>query len=193
MFRLSALGAIALFAVAACNKSEHKVQNASMQANKKSVTIGISQEPDTLFMPFKEMMASEEVARVGNYTLTIYDANWKLRPWAAKEIPTLQNGKLELFTENGAQKMRTTWELRDEFAWPDGEPLTADDFVFAYQVLKDPTQEVIDRTVVEKIEKMESKGDKRKTLVVTWKEPYAYYHNFRHHEPLPRHLLESIY
>jgi peptide/nickel transport system substrate-binding protein len=160
---------------------------------KKSITIGISQEPDTLWMIFKEMMASEEVARPTSYTLTIFDENWKLVPWAAKEIPTLENGGLELFEEGGVKKMRSTWHIKDEFYWSDGTPLTADDFIFTHEVIMDPSQPVIDRSVDEKIEKMESKGDDKKTLVVTWKEPYAYYHNYRQHSCLPKHIVEPMY
>lgn len=168
-------------------------EEAQAVGGKKTLTIGISQEPDSLFIPFKEMMASEEVARSGDYSLTRFDENWRIVPFAAKEIPSLENGQLELFKENGVDKMRTTWLLRDDFFWPDGTPLTADDFVFTFKVYKDPKQEIVDRTTVEKIEKMESKGDDKKTLVVTWKEPYAYYHNYRQHEAIPKHLVEPIY
>lgn len=162
-------------------------------AQKKSITIGISQEPDSLFIPFKEMMASEEVVRAGTYTLTYFDENWRIVPWAAKEIPSIENGQLELFTDNGVQKMRTTWHIKEDFRWPDGTPLTAQDFVFTHKLFIDPNQEVIDRTTVEKIEKMESKGDDNRTLVVTWKEPYAYFHNYRQHEAVPKHLVEPLY
>jgi peptide/nickel transport system substrate-binding protein len=178
-----------------CNFQKHEKSqvNASKSSQHSSLTIGISQEPDSLFMPYKEMMASEEISRVGTYTLTIFDEKWKLIPWVAKEIPTLENKKLELFHEDGQLKMRSTWELKDDFFWADGKPLTADDFVFTYEIYKDPSQEIIDRTVIEKIEKMESKGKDRKILVVTWKEPYAYYHNYRQHEAVPKHIVEPIY
>jgi len=165
----------------------------TLKTTKNLITIGISQEPDSLFVPFKEMMASEEVVRVGNYTLTIFDEKWNLVPWVAKEIPTEKNGKLVLYVENGQPKMKATWVIRDEFFWADGKPLTADDFVFAHRVFSDPTQEIIDRTAILKIEKMEAAGADRKTLIVTWKEPYAYYHNYRNHEALPRHIVEPIY
>lgn len=170
--------------------------NAKAQAEppqKKSITIGISQEPDSLFIPFKEMMASEEVVRAGNYTLTHFDENWRIVPWAAKEIPSVENGQLELFSENGVAKMRTTWHIKEDFKWPDGTPLTADDFIFSHKVLMDPNQEVVDRSTDEKIEKMESLGDDKRTLVVTWKEPYAYFHNYRQHDAIPKHLVEPLY
>lgn len=160
---------------------------------KKSITIGISQEPDSLFIPFKEMMASEEVVRAGNYTLTHFDENWRIIPWAAKEIPSAENGQLEIFTENGVTKMRTTWHIKEDFNWPDGTPLTAEDFVFTHKLTMDPNQEVVDRSVDEKIEKMEALGDDKRTLVVTWKEPYAYFHNYRAHDAVPKHLVEPLY
>ena len=176
-----------------CNKTNKQAALSENQPHPSTITIGISQEPDSLFMPFKEMMVSEEIVGAGNYTLTIFDENWKLIPWAAKEIPTLANKKLELFTVNGQQKMRSTWEIRDDFFWADGKPLTADDFILGYEIGKDPSQEIIDRTVIEKIEKMESLGEDHKTLVVTWKEPYAYYHNYRQHMALPKHIIDPIY
>ncbi len=181
--------------LSSCEGCQNKSSGTENQAQpaKKSITIGISQEPDSLFIPFKEMIASEEVMGAGYYTLTIFDENWRLVPWAAKEIPTLENGQLETYTENGLKKMRTTWHLRDDFFWPDGKPLTAEDFVFAQKIYMDPTLEILDRTTSEKIEKMEAKGEDKRTLVVTWKEPYAYYHNFRQHEALPKHMLEPLY
>jgi peptide/nickel transport system substrate-binding protein len=189
--RLSLLSLFFVYSCGGCQKKAEKP--VSHEGVKNTLTIGISQEPDSLFIPFKEMMASEEVVRAGIYTLTQFDENWRLVPCAAKEIPTRENGQLELFTENGVEKMRTTWHIREDFVWPDGVPLTADDFVFANKIYNDPSQEVLDRTVVEKIEKMEAEGADRRTLVVTWKQPYAYYHNYRQHEALPKHIVEPIY
>lgn len=174
------------------NKTIEQASNA-VRDHKKRLTIGLSQEPDSLFVPFKEMMAAEEVIRAGNYTLTQFDENWRIVPFAAMEIPSFENGLLELFSENGVQKMRTTWHIRKEFKWPDGVPLTADDFIFTHKLLMDPNQEIIDRSTDEKVEKMVSAGDDKRTLVVTWKEPYAYFHNYRQHEAVPKHLVEPIY
>lgn len=175
-----------------CQKRASPEKTAEAE-HKKTITIGISQEPDSLFIPFQEMMASEEVVRAGTYTLTRFDENWRIVPWAAKEIPSKENGQLELYKENGVEKMRTTWHIRDDFFWSDGKPLTAEDFVFTNLLYQDKNQEVINRSVVEKIEKMESVGPDKKTLVVTWKEPYAYFHNYRQHEAVPKHIVEPLY
>ena len=180
---------LALLVLASCDSCEKKTNI----PRKKSLTIGIAQEPDSLFIPFKQMMASEEIVRAGIYTLTYFDENRKLIPWAAQEIPSLKNGLLKLYTENGAPKMRTTWRIRNDFFWPDGRPLTAEDFVFTNKLYQDPKQEILDRTVVELIQNMSAQGPDKKTLVVTWKQPYAYYHNYSQHEALPKHLIEPLY
>lgn len=179
--------------IGSCQSCQKKSSLGEGANKKRSIVIGLSQEPDSLFMPFKEMMASEEVVRAGNYTLTIFDENWRLIPWAAKEIPSLKNGLLSIFKENGEEKMKTIWHIRDDFFWPDGTPLTADDFIFTHKIYTDPKQEIVDRTVSEKIEKMEKEGEDKKTLVVIWNQPYAYFHNYRQHEALPKHIVEPIY
>jgi peptide/nickel transport system substrate-binding protein len=186
---LKALPSLILLVFISCESCEKK-QN--FQA-KKNLTIGITQEPDSLFIPFKQMMASEEIIRAGIYTLTYFDENRRLVPWVAKEIPTRKNGLLELYTKNGVAKMRTTWRIRNDFFWPDGRPLSAEDFVFTHKLYMDPSQEILDRSVVELIETMEALGEDKKILRVTWKQPYAYYHNYSQHEALPKHIIEPLY
>lgn len=179
-----------------CSKSSSQgtaATDAMGPKDPRSITIGIAQEPDSLFQPFKEMMASSEVLGLGTYTLTQYDENWTLVPWAAKSIPTQENGGLVVYEENGKTKMRATWVIRDDFFWSDGTPLTGDDFLISHEIYLDPKQEVIDRSVDEKIEKMEILGKDRKTLVVTWKEPYAYYHAYGQHGAIPNHIIRPVF
>lgn len=54
-----------------CHPGHSKISKGPSRPN--TITIGISQEPDSLFSPFKEMMVSEEIMRVGTYTLTVFD------------------------------------------------------------------------------------------------------------------------
>ena len=177
-----------------CLKKSWQHQQEEQDINAQKIfTLGVAQEPDSLFLPFREMMISDEIVQAGMHTLTIFDKDWRIVPFAAKEIPNLENGGLTLFKEDGINKMRAIWHIKEEFSWPDGVSLTADDFIFAHKIFLDPNQEIIDRTTHEKIESMESKGDDKRTLVVTWKEPYAYYHNYRQHEALPKHIIEPIY
>lgn len=153
----------------------------------KTLMLAISQEPDSLDPIFQEMSASKEFYGHMFRQLTAIDHNWNVFPELALEVPTIENGLWEVF-ENG--KMRTTFHLRD-LKWSDGHPLTADDFLFTYEVVMDKLQPVVTRDVYEKIEKMESENEGR-TLVITWKKHYAYAVE-DDIWVVPQHLLEPIY
>ncbi|HEY1099945.1 MAG TPA: hypothetical protein VGF99_13505, partial [Myxococcota bacterium] len=83
---------------------------ATTTAPKKRIVIGISQEPDTLFMPFKEMNAAEHVGRPAALMLTVFDEKWQLVPQAAEQIPTVDNGGVVM---NADGSMQVTWTLRE--------------------------------------------------------------------------------
>jgi len=160
------------------------------RAPRNMITVGLQQEVDTLWPAFREMLASDEVLVTGKLTLSIFNDAWELVPLAAQSIPTLQNGGVELLPDG---RMRTTWRLHPDLRWADGVPLTADDFVFGLGIYQDPSQEILDRTYAEKVERMEAAGADRRTLIITWKEPYAYHANYRNFEALPRHIVEPLY
>jgi len=72
-----------------------------------------------------------------------------------------------------------------------GKAVTADDFVFGWQVSSDASLEIVDRASALRVQSMTAPD--ARTLIVTWKEPYAYYAYFRNHEPLPRHVIGEAY
>ena len=153
---------------------------------KASLVVGISQEPDTLFMPFKEMNAAEHIGRAGALMLTAFDENWQILPQAAVAVPTLDNGGVVLPPDG---TMRVTWTLHDGLFWADGVKVTSADFVFGWQLCRDPNLEIVDRASAVRVQDIEVVDER--TFIVTWKEPYAYYAYYRNHEALPRHILES--
>ena len=152
------------------------------------ITIGITQEPDTLWMPMKQMNASEHVGRPGALLLTVFDDEKRLVPQAAVDIPTLKNGGVVLEKDG---TMRVTWKLRDGLFWADGVPVTTDDFVFGDELCRARDLEIVDRTVCDRVTAMTAPDPR--TLVVTFGAPYAYYAAVRNHEALPRHLVEPIW
>lgn len=155
-----------------------------------AITVGIQQEPDTLFVPFREMIAAEEVLRGGAVTLTVFDDHWQLVPSAAEAIPTSQNGGLVLAPGG---RMVATWRIRNDLTWADGTRVTADDFVLHQRLLRDPSQEIADRSHVDMLESVEAAGEDRLTLRVTWKRPYAYHAEYRTFEAVPRHVVEKLW
>ena len=124
-------------------------------AGKKNIVIGVTQEPDTLWMPMKQMNISEHIGRPGALTLTVFDDKWNLIPWAAESIPTVENKGVELLSDG---RMRVTWTLKPGLFWADGVAVTADDFVFTQKLYEDPRLEIVDRTLSDRVVAMEEIG-----------------------------------
>src|SRR5204863_9676367 len=72
--------------------------------------------------------------RLFNAELTLVDDTGTTRPFLAAELPTLNTDTWRVFSD---VQMETTYRLRGGVTWHDGEPLTADDFVFGWRVISD--------------------------------------------------------
>lgn len=180
-----------VIAMCGCPKTTPPVEPKAVRPG--TLVVGLSQEPSTLWIPFQEMMAAEEVTKAAGSCLTTYDDNWRIIPWVAEDIPSRENGGLVFFDEDGRRKMRVRWRLRGDFMWADGVPLTADDFVFAWRLYRDPRLPTTNRVISQKVEQMTAEGDDHRTLVVTWSEPFASYHSYCQHEALPQHRVAELY
>jgi peptide/nickel transport system substrate-binding protein len=77
--------------------------------------------------------------------------------------------------------------------WHDGQPITAADFAFAFEVYVDPALAIATREPETLMERVDAPDPG--TLVVRWKQPYlgANILGYRELSPLPRHLLEGKY
>jgi len=92
----------------------------------------------TQFNPFYLTQVTEaNVASAAWATLTILTHDYKFAPDLAQTIPTLDNGGVKVPGDNG-DAMTVTWKLRDGLKWSDGEPLTCDDFRYAWEWVLDP-------------------------------------------------------
>jgi peptide/nickel transport system substrate-binding protein len=71
-------------------------------------------------------------------TLVVFTSNAKYAPDLATQIPSTTNGGVKVPGVNG-DAMTVTWTLKPDLAWSDGQPLTCDDFKYAWQWVLDPT------------------------------------------------------
>ncbi|KAA1174077.1 peptide ABC transporter substrate-binding protein [Rhizobium tropici] len=116
-------------------------------------------------------------------------------------------GQAASWTISPDQKVYT-FKLRDGIKWSDGQPVTAQDFVFAFQRLMDPKTAAqyayLQYTIrnAEKINKGEIKDPTQlgvkaiddKTLEITLENPTPYFLNALMHYtayPLPKHVVEA--
>ncbi len=154
--------------------------------NPKQIIIGMSQEPSTLDPMFMQMAAEFEVYGLTFEDMIERDENWDLHPRLVKDIPTLENGGAKLLPGG---KIQVTWRFKDGIRWADGTPITPQDFIFNHEMTMDDRVPVVSRDFDRRIEKMTAVDDK--TLVVLWKEPYAYY--WTGHAATPKHIVEPVY
>lgn len=152
------------------------------------IVIAISQEPDSLDPVFGEMVASTIVRGAVLHELSVYDDQWNLMSDLAVEVPTVENGGIALEPGGG---MVTRFKIRPDATWSDGVPVTARDFTFCYDVTMDPKQPAITRDTAERVARFETPDPK--TLIVHWKEPYAYSNDYRVLRAVPAHVLEPVY
>lgn len=169
--------ALLVLVLSACGDNSGPTAPPDTTAERRTITIGIQQEPDNLHPLFQEMSASIEVGgdtlRSGPLSagLTVRGADWVLRPWMAVEIPSAANGQWRVDLEK--KTMTTTWHIKPEACWEDGTPVTAKDFIFAWKVKMDPNVPVVDNSMEKRIASMRGEGEDQKTLVVEWNALYA--------------------
>ncbi|MEF2072482.1 peptide ABC transporter substrate-binding protein [Consotaella aegiceratis] len=102
-----------------------------------------------------------------------------------------------------------TFKLRDDEKWSDGEPVTADDFVFAFKRLMDPKNaaeyaylqytiknaEAINTGQIDDLDQLGVKATDDKTLEITLERPTPYFLGALTHYtayPLPKHLIDKV-
>jgi len=99
-----------------------------------TLTVGLPYDIDTLNVYTTATLGDVESAVVEGLLAPDQDARYV--PVLATEVPTLQNGGIQL-TENGAA-MRVTYHLRPGVTWQDGAPFTSADVKFTWEAVKDP-------------------------------------------------------
>jgi len=151
---------------------------------KKVVTLIFTQEPDTLNLHYTNMWFSAILQQLWNRWAWEYDENNNPFPVLVTEMPSVENGGLS------ADGTILTLSLRDDIVWSDGEPITADDFVFTWEMANAPTNTVASAYPYSEAVSVEAPDPQ--TVVVTFAEPFAPWLYF-FHGILPKHVLQPIF
>jgi peptide/nickel transport system substrate-binding protein len=148
-------------------------------------TFIFTQEFDTLNPYYTDMWFSAITHQLWNCWVWDFDAENNPRPVLVSEIPSVENGGI---SEDGTV---ITLTLRDDIVWSDGEPITADDFVFTYQMVIDPANTVSTTNPYDLMASVEAPDER--TVVITFNEPYAPWVGTLWHGLLPAHVLQPVY
>ncbi|HZT07596.1 MAG TPA: peptide ABC transporter substrate-binding protein [Chloroflexota bacterium] len=126
-----------------------------------------------------------------NAELAVLDTHEVAQPNLAESLPQLNTDTWRVFPDG---RMQTTYRLKPNLTWHDGAPLTADDFVFAWQTYTLPQLGQARLQPWNAIEDVSAADDR--TVVVRWSRPYPDAGSLtgrnRAFPPLPRHLLQEI-
>jgi peptide/nickel transport system substrate-binding protein len=160
---------------------------------KDTLVICMSQEPDTLYMVTSNMAVQRDVYNAYNDMASASDTAYWFYTELLEKLPTLEDGDAVLIGEEGPEgQLEITYKIKEGITWHDGEPLKAEDFVYAWEVRMDPESGVVSRSQIEKVEKMEVVDDL--TFKVTVKKGLMdpMYSPFYVFEPLPKHVLGEM-
>ncbi|HEY3116850.1 MAG TPA: ABC transporter substrate-binding protein, partial [Chloroflexota bacterium] len=105
--------------------------------------------------------------RMFNADLTLLDDQSSPSPYLAEALPRLNSDDWKVLPDG---KMDTTYRLRPNLVWHDGTPLTADDFVFSWQVYSTPDVGQAGSLPMKYIASVEAPDPR--TVLIHWAQPY---------------------
>lgn len=152
---------------------------------KKVATLIFTQEFDNLAPLYTDMWFSWTTWQMYLHWAWEFDQNNEPFPRLVTEIPSEENGGI---SEDGTV---ITMHLRDDLKWSDDTPLTADDFVFTWEMAVSPSNTVTSTYPYENVASVEAPDPQ--TVVVTFTEPFAPWLATLWHGIFPAHVLRPIY
>jgi peptide/nickel transport system substrate-binding protein len=154
----------------------------------KVITVAIPSEPSGL--SDKLFQAASDVDSFFEADLAYLDDTDTPHPLLAERLPTQENGGLVV---NPDGTMRSVYTLKPDLRWDDGEPLTADDFVFAHEVYTDEDIPVSKRLPEALMSRVIARDPR--TVEILWREPYVGGGKLNNRElpPMPRHVLGDLW
>ncbi|MEI7745085.1 MAG: peptide ABC transporter substrate-binding protein [Chloroflexota bacterium] len=154
-----------------------------------TIIIGDWQEA-TQFNPYYLGQVTEaNVASLVWHSLLTISSDFRYIPQlAAEPIPTTANGGVKV-PGDGGDAMTVTWKIRDGLKWSDGQPLTCDDFKYAWEWVLDPGNVGVITAGWEDITAFDCPSNT--DMVWHFKKIYEGYLTLMT-APLPRHFLSKI-
>jgi peptide/nickel transport system substrate-binding protein len=128
----------------------------SLAQTSKSITVALAHEPDRIYNP--TTLAGQLVANLVFDPLVGLDDQMNPYPVLAAAIPSPDNSLVRLSGDGPDRRLIVTMPLRQDVTWSDGEPLTADDVVFTWQLMMNP-QSGFDTTVADKLKNVDKIDD----------------------------------
>jgi peptide/nickel transport system substrate-binding protein len=119
-------------------------------------TVALGHEPDRFYQP--ATVAGQLVANLVFDPLVALDDGMKPYPVLAATLPSPDNGLVRLSGDGADRRLIVTMPLRQGVTWTDGEPFTADDVIYTWQLMMNP-QSGYDTTVEDRLKSVDRVDD----------------------------------
>jgi peptide/nickel transport system substrate-binding protein len=130
--------------------------------------------------------------RIFNALPALIDGRGLPRPELLVGLPALNTDTWQVFPDG---TMRTTYTLRPNLTWHDGQPLTADDFVFSWRVYSNPELGLADQPPMSAISEVAAID--REHFTIHWRVPYPDAETLslysRELPAVPQHILGTLF
>jgi peptide/nickel transport system substrate-binding protein len=132
-----------------------------------------------------------------NAGLTIRNDEGQPVPYLAQSVPELNTDTWRVFPDGS---METTYRLKPNLTWHDGQPLTAEDFVFSYDVYSTQAFGVAASPPINLMDQVTAPDSG--TVVIRWKQTFPDANALQSSgggtsnvafPPLPRHILSQAF
>src|SRR5205814_5426441 len=123
------------------------------------------------FSPFTALSVSTSSSNIPpmvNDGFTYADDKGVFHPLKATELPSIEKGTWKLFDDG---RMETTWHLKPNIKWHDGQAETNEDYKFAFEVAHDKELPRAITAVIAAQKDLSFPDDH--TVVVSWATPYV--------------------
>ncbi len=168
-------------------------------ASNKTLVVAVRAEPPSLSAkPFRSLGLTADLSRrMFNAGLTTRKDDGAPIPYLAESVPQLNTDAWRVSPDG---TMETTYRLKPNLTWHDGHPLTADDFVFAYEVFSTPALGLAGSPPLGQMDGVTAPD--ARTVVIHWKQTFPNANALAatgadssddSFPPLPRHLLGQVF
>ncbi len=156
--------------------------------NRTLVIVARAEPPTLAAKPLQGISGSlTPPLRLFNATLDYIDEHELPQPYLVQALPQLNSDTWKVYPDG---RMETVHRLRPNLTWHDGTPLTAEDFVFAWQVYATPTLGTAASPPIVEMEEVVAQDPG--TVLIRWKRPYPDAIGMdQSFQALPRHLLQQ--
>jgi peptide/nickel transport system substrate-binding protein len=161
----------------------------------KTLVVATRAEPPSLSgKPFRSLGLTADLSgRMFNAGLTIRNDDGLPVPYLAERLPQLNTAD---WLVNPDGTMETTYHLKPNITWHDGQAMTAEDFVFAFDVFREPSFGLAASPPINLMERVTAPDPR--TVVISWKRTFPEADALvaggggsgdDQFPPLPRHIL----